>query len=107
MTRKRKHYKFTKRKKSVRGIIALFLSAASAVIFALVVVEAFKVDGNGSVYLGSVGVFSLLLSVASFVLAVLAVKEEDTFKTIPYVGLALSVIMSLLWVAVYVAGFLL
>lgn len=107
MTRKRKHYKFTKRKKSVRGIIALLLAVTAAVIFVLAVSEAFHKNGNGSVYLGSAGVLSLLFSVTSFVLAVLAVKEEDTFKTIPYAGLVLSIIMSLLWTAMYVVGFLL
>lgn len=107
MTGKRKHYKFTKKKKSVRGICALVLAVTAILILAVVVSEAFKKGGNGSVYLGSAGVLSLLVSVCALVLSVLAVKEEDTFKTVPYISLACSVIITGIWAVIYAAGFML
>lgn len=103
----KKHYKFTKKKRSLRGMIAILLSAASAVVFVAAVMSAFESRGNGSVYWGSAGVLSMLFAVSAFVFAVLAVKEEDTFKTIPYAGLVCSVIVSAAWIMVYVVGFLL
>lgn len=107
MTRKRNHYKFTKRKKSVRGICALVLAVAAIAIFVAVVAESFHKSGNGSVYLGSAGVLSLLISVCALVLSVIAVKEEDTFKTVPYISLVCSVIITGVWGVVYAAGFIL
>ena len=104
MTGKRKHYKFTKRKKSVRGSLALILAVGAILIFAVTVMESFHKGGNGSVYLGSAGVLSLLISL---ILAILAVKEEDTFKTVPYISLVCSVLITGVWAAIYAAGFLL
>lgn len=105
MTKKR--YKFTKKKRSLRGMVAIMLSVAAAAIFAAAVLNSFESRGNGSVYWGSAGVLSMLLAVSAFVFAVLAVKEEDTFKAIPYTGLVCSVIASAAWIGVYAVGFLL
>lgn len=104
--RKKNHYKFTHKKKSIRGIFAILFSIVSAVIFVLTVMESFACKGEGSVYLGSFGVLSLLFSLAAFVFAVLAVREKDTYRALPYTGLGLSVIVLLIWTAVYMAGFL-
>ena len=107
MTGKRKHYKFTKRKKSVRGSLALILAVGAILILAVTVMESFHKGGNGSVYLGSAGVLALLISVCALILAILAVKEEDTFKTVPYISLVCSVLITGVWAAIYAAGFLL
>lgn len=47
MTGKRKHYKFTKRKKSVRGSLALILAVGAILILAVTVMESFHKGGNG------------------------------------------------------------
>lgn len=106
MKKRRNHYKFTQKKKSVRGMLAILFSLVAAVIFVATVLESFSCKGTGSVYLGSMGVLSLLFSVTALVLAILAVKEKETFRTIPYVGLGLSVMVALIWTAIYAIGFL-
>lgn len=107
MTKRRNHYKFTKKKKSVRGIIAVLLSVASAASFVVMVINSFELDGGGSIYLGSAGVLSLLFSIAALVLSFFSIKEEDTFKAIPYTGFVFSIITTLVWALVYGVGFLL
>lgn len=106
MKKRKKHYKFTHKKKSVRGILAILFSIAAAVIFVVTVTASFQKKGNGSVYLGSMGILSLLFSITAFVLAILAVKEKETFRAIPYTGLGFSIFVLLIWIAVYTVGFL-
>ena len=36
-----------------------------------------------------------------------SIKEEDTFKAIPYTGFVFSIITTLVWALVYGVGFLL
>lgn len=103
---RKNRYKFTKRKRSKRGMLACVLAAAS--IFALVylVFQAFAQDGNGSVYLGSAGVLALIVAVIAFVEAVKSLKEEDTFRGFPVASMVLSLLAAGSWVALYAVGFL-
>lgn len=104
--KRRNHYKFTEKKHSRRGMLACALAAAS--IFALVylVSESFLQKGNGSVYLGSAGILALAVAVTAFVQAVKSLREEDTFRGIPVVSMALSVAAAGAWIALYTVGFL-
>ena len=76
-------YKFTEKKKSVRGMIACVA------------------------FLGSAGVVALFVGVASFIEAVQAVQEKDTFRSIPYTAVGLSAVATVLWLALYMLGILL
>ena len=69
---------------------------ASASIFALIylVFSSFTQKGNGSVYLGSVGILALFTAAAAFVQAVRSVREEDVF-----------LLASGAWIALYAVGF--
>ena len=58
-------------------------------------------------YLGSAGVFSMLLALVSFVLATQSRREEESFPLFPYLATAFSFLAAGVWIAVYVAGFLL
>lgn len=109
MTRKRPKkygYKFTKKKQSKRGIAALFLAVCSIGIFVYTVINSFRHGGNGSMYLGSAGVASMLVAFSAFVLAVRSLKEEQSFKLFPYLSTVLSFAAACIWTAVYLIGFL-
>lgn len=105
--RHRRNYKFTEKTQSKRGIIGLLLAIASIVIFFVVVDNSFRNGGNGSMYLGSAGVSSMLLAFVAFVLAVKSMKEENSFKLFPYLATVCSFVAAGVWVALYVIGFLL
>jgi len=102
-----RHYKFTKKKQSMRGLIAFAGALLSVAAFVFVLADSFDKHGKGSVYLGSLGVLALIISFATLLLSSFAVKEEETYKFIPYAGFILSAISFLLWIALYVMGFLL
>ena len=102
--RRRKYgYKFTEKTQSKKGIAAFFLAVLSIAIFIYVIVNSFHHGGNGSMYLGSAGVSSMLVAV---VLAVMSLREEESFKLFPYMSTVLSFLAAGMWIAIYVIGFL-
>ena len=80
---------------------------ASASIFALIylVFSSFTQKGNGSVYLGSVGILALFTAAAAFVQAVRSDREEDVFRGLPVASVVLSLLASGAWIALYAVGF--
>ena len=100
-------YKFTEKKKSVRGMIACVGAVISLLILAGMLIQAVTSAGNGGAFLGSAGVVALFVGVASFIEAVQAVQEKDTFRSIPYTAVGLSAVATVLWLALYMLGILL
>lgn len=98
------NYKFTEKTQSKKGIAGFMLAAVSIGIFIYVAWNSYSHRGDGSMYLGSAGVASLLLSIVAFAISVTSLKEEDSFKLFPYLatigsGLALGT-----WVILYMIG---
>ena len=57
-------------------------------------------------YLGSAGVSSMLISVVAFVLAIMSLGEENSYKLFPYLATVLSFLTLGIWVALYIVGFM-
>lgn len=109
MVRKRRRkygYKFTEKTQSKKGMLSLFLAVLSLAVFVYVVMNSFRHAGNGSMYLGSAGVFSMLVALAAAVLAVMSLREEESFKLFPYLSTVMSFLASGVWIAIYAVGFL-
>lgn len=104
--RRRRGYKFTEKKQSKRGIAALVLAVISSVVFVMVTMNSFQHRGEGSMYLGSAGVSSMLLSVVALVLAIKSLTEENSFKLFPYLATICSFLSAGVWIALYVIGFM-
>lgn len=104
--RKKSGYKFTEKTQSKRGIFALLLAFVSMAIFVYVVMNSFHHAGAGSMYLGSAGVASMLIALVAFVLALMSLSEEGSFKLFPYMATIFSFLVSGMWIAIYVVGFM-
>lgn len=104
--RRRRGYKFTEKKQSKRGIASLVLAVLSIVVFVVVTMNSFQHRGEGSMYLGSAGVSSMLLSVVALVLAIKSLTEENSFKLFPYLATVFSFLSAGVWIALYVVGFM-
>ena len=57
-------------------------------------------------YLGSAGVSSMLVALVAVVLAVMSLREEESFKLFPYMSTVLSFPAAGVWIAIYVIGFI-
>ena len=104
--RHRRGYKFTEKTQSKRGILALALALASIAVLVAVVFTSFGAKGNGSMYLGSAGVSSMVLGVVALALSIASLREEISFKLFPYLSTVISFLITGIWIALYVAGFL-
>ena len=101
----RKKYKFTDKTHSVRAIVALLVAAVSFLGFILIIRNSVNNTGNGSVYLGAAGMFSMIAALVSLYFGISAVREEDTFRILPMAGMVSGALACLLWVGIYVLGF--
>ena len=93
-----------KNAKAAAAQILFVLSSFSVLVAA--VVSSFDSRGNGSMYLGSAGVTSMLIGICALVLAVKSLGEENSFKLFPYLSTLCSLLITGIWVALYVIGFL-
>ena len=98
-------YKFTEKTQSPRGIAAFLLALLSLGVFAAVVTESFRSRGEGSMYLGSAGVASMLVAGVALILALKSLGEENSFKLFPYLATVFSFLAAGIWIALYVVGF--
>ena len=105
MRRKRRsNYKFTEKKQSKRGIAAFCIALVSIGIFSYVVWNSYSHDGAGSMYLGSAGVSSMLLSIVAFSVSIKSLKEENSFKLFPYLAGICSTLIMGIWIILYIMG---
>ena len=104
--RHRNGYRFTEKTHSKRGVAALFLSIISIGILVAAVASSFDSRGNGGTHVGSAGVTVLLVGIRAPVLAVKSLGEENSFKLFPYLSTLCSLLITGIWVALYVIGFL-
>lgn len=74
-------------------------------IYVLFIALSFRSAGKLSMYYGSMGVFAILLSLITFVLAVQSLREENSFRLFPRAALIVSLIAVFSWVGTYVIGF--
>lgn len=105
--RKGKHggYKFTKKKQSVRGMLAFALALISIAAGIGMVAVSVQNRGNAQAYVGSVGVLALLVSVAALGIGMKSMGEEGSFKLFPVLGTVFASLSMLAWITVYGAGF--
>ncbi len=97
-------YKFTEKTHSMRGVVAILLSVLSLAACGWMLWYSYYSGGNAGIYIGSAGMFGFFVAVTSFILAVLSVKEPETFRIVPYSSLVLSVLTVAVWVSLYVSG---
>ncbi|WP_075721013.1 DUF6142 family protein [Roseburia sp. 499] len=104
--KKRTSYKFTEKTHSKRGMRSLGIALISIVVGIFMIVISFRNGGNASVYIGSGGIFSFMLSLVALVEGIRSLREEDSYKIFPGVGTFFSAVAFLGWLAVYITGFL-
>ncbi len=106
MRNRRRHssYKFTEKTHSKKGMVATGLGVVLLVIYFVFIHLAFRADGNLSMYYGSAGVMAMLVSVVAAAVAITSLKEEDSFKLFPRLGLGLSILSMGCWIGTYAMG---
>lgn len=97
MGKKQRSYKFTKKKHSFRGLIAFGLACVILMIYGIFIYLSYKDGGNLSAYYGGAGVLVMLASVVTLIIAILSLKEENSFQLFPRMAVGLSGISIFCW----------
>lgn len=100
------NYKFTEKTHSAKGILGLVLAILSIILGIVMIVISFENGGNGTIYLGSGGVLSLLIALTAFAFAIISMQEEERYRLFPVAATVTSVVALVCWLALYVVGFL-
>lgn len=98
------NYKFTEKTHSATGMLGFALAILSMILGIVMIVISFENSGNGTVYLGSGGVLSLLIALTAFILAVISMQEEERYRLFPVAATIVSVIALVCWITLYVVG---
>lgn len=93
---KKKTYKFTDKRLSIRGAISTiyFIMASGLVAFAVYL--SFKNKGDGAIAVGALGMEAFLVSAGGFAMGLYSFKEEDVFLKLPWIGTVGNAIMWLI-----------
>ena len=81
--KKRRGYKFTVRKQSKLAIGTLCTAGVSILILFLFLLESYHSRGTVGVYYGSMGMLALFGTIASFIAALISLKDDKTYKKKP------------------------
>lgn len=100
-----KNYKFTEKKHSGPGVLALVCSFVPLLLFFYAVSVSY-VRGNAADKLGCVGVAAVLIAFLTLYVSVREARRENVIKRVPVMGVMMSVLMLAGWTAVYVIGWI-
>ena len=81
---KKRMYSFAKEKHSGKGILSTILGTLSLVIFAVLAWLAYYLDGQGGVYLGSIGLLGMVFAVSSVVFGLMGFGENNVRYLFPF-----------------------
>lgn len=106
MARKRK-LKFSDKKHSVKGSIALIISIISIILLLVLFYLSAISSGDGGMLLGIIGMLILIFSIVGFILAYKGYKEKDVYYHGPVAGIILNGIIFLALFVLYIVGLIL
>lgn len=104
MKRKKESYKFSGRSHSVRGLISVALAGASLLSIIISSIVSAMSHGNGSLFLGVVGIIALSISLVGFILGIKGSLEKEIYYTVPVVGMIVNGLLFLFYFVLYVVG---
>ncbi len=92
-------------KHSVSGWIGLACGLAAVVLFLIAVILSYRHAGEAMFYVGSVGLFGLILSVGGLIMGIMGIREEDVRPLTPRIATAVGAGMTVLLAILYFCGF--
>lgn len=97
-------YKFTEKTLSKRGIVALVLAIISLVSCVIMTLVSFQNAGALNIYAACYGILAAIAAVVALIISIVSLREENTYRTIPYTAAFLSTAAVLIWGAIYIGG---
>lgn len=101
---KRRMYSFEEEKHSGKGITSTVLGILSMLIFGVLAWLAYYLDGQGGVWLGSIGFTGIVFTVCGVILGLMSFREDNVRYLFCKIGSVLNGIMFAMWVFVLLLG---
>lgn len=101
-----RNYKFTGKKHSGPGAVALVFSFAPLAMFIYAVTLSYLGGGRAPDKTGCIGIAAMLAAILTFWVSVREARKENIIKKVPVMGAVMSVLMFAGWAAVYVLGWI-
>jgi hypothetical protein len=104
LKRKKDNFKFSGRSHSVKGIISVILAVISLLsIISSSIISAIS-HGNGGIFLGMIGIVSLVISLVGFILGIKGSLEKEIYYMAPVIGMIMNGLLFLFYFVLYVVG---
>ncbi len=89
---------------SKAGWMGLAAGLASFVMFWISVILSYANGGDAKYYVGALGLIGLVLAVGGLVMSVMGAKEEGARPITPRIGVAVCVVMMIMYAVLYICG---
>ncbi len=96
---------FSGRRHTKMGIISAIIGCLVVIGFLSISFISGFANGNGGFILGVIGLFLFFLAIFGLVLSYRSFKKKDIFYRFPVVGAVLNGIMTILFLTIYILGF--
>nr|WP_318684313.1 DUF6142 family protein [uncultured Acetatifactor sp.] len=105
---KKKNFIFTNKKHSQKAIMSTILGIISVVSLCAVIYLTYLRDGNAENGYGVTALLAAIFSVAGLILGIIALREKDSYKLFPGLGIffnlaALGGVSLILYLGVYLS----
>lgn len=97
-------YKFSNKRHSGKGIFSTGFGAASLLLLIVLIIIASKMHGKGTIYLGSVGLVSMVFSLIGLVIGLVSFFEPDKYKLFSKIGAVFNLVLLLIWASIFMIG---
>lgn len=88
---------FTKRTQSEKGIVATVLSLMSFVMTISAIHSAYKLSGEVLPNIAAMSLISVVFAVAALIFGIIGMREPDSFRLFPIIGLVFTAIDLFTW----------
>lgn len=99
-----KNYKFTDKRHSIEGIISTSLSCIALILFCLGIIISFHNDGKGGIFIGLLGFFAFVISIAGFITGMHSFKNKEVFYLFSYIGVVINTIIWFVMICILMVG---
>lgn len=97
-------YKFSDKKHSVRGIFSVIFGVVSLVMLIGLIWISAKAKGEGSIYIGSIGLTALAVNVIGLILGLAGFLERECYKLFAQIGAVWNLLILVGWVSIIMIG---
>lgn len=107
---RREYYKNNKKrinrdlKNTLNGVLSACFGCAAAILFLVGIGRSFANEGAAGALLGTIGLFGLVFALGAAVLGFFAFKEKNIRPELPRLGTILGVILTIVYIVLYVMG---